>query len=246
MPRLPRHANGRIVRGDELLCYGPLVPRWSKDDDDDVKLAMGNDTPEEMRKLLAKFAAVKPSEAKRRPPPEYWDNSRLFPKIKGGSLNIIYAAFSNFKTTWSVGHALHTAKAQGCRILYIVGEGADGFGPKTIAAAQRDWNIHHPDDQMTDDWLDDHLILVEHAPLLSIAALGVLADGEVGALISVHRDSKPNLVFLDTLGSALAGEDISSTAFGTAVGRIMNEFARALRADVFLCPSSGFSGQRAG
>src|SRR5439155_4826364 len=34
LPRLPRHANGRIVRGDELLCYGPLVPRWSKDDDD--------------------------------------------------------------------------------------------------------------------------------------------------------------------------------------------------------------------
>ena len=45
------------------------------------------------------------------PPPRYWDAEQLFIRTYTGSVSMIYAEFSNYKTTWALGHALHTAFA---------------------------------------------------------------------------------------------------------------------------------------
>jgi hypothetical protein len=179
-----------------------------------------------------RFAAILPSEAMRRPPPEYWDPEKLLVRIRGGSVNVIFAKYSNFKTTWALCHALATAKASGAKVLYIVGEGADGFGPKTVQAAVKDWNDNHPDERITGDWLDAHLRLVGAAPHL-------MDPKDVAALVLEHRNWNPNLVFLDTLGSAIAGEDINAPSVGTQVGRMAQQMATALRADCWLVHHTG-------
>src|SRR5262249_22257873 len=85
-----------------------------------------------IKELCKKVAPLDPVAAMKMPPPTHWDKDRLLIHSYGGSVNMIYAEYSNYKTTWSVGHALHTAKRTGCRILYVVGEGAHGFGPKVL------------------------------------------------------------------------------------------------------------------
>ena len=44
-----------------------------------------------------------------------------------------------------------------------------GTNKRFIAAMQKDWNDSHPNDPMTDEWLDEHLHIVEHAPHLMTA-----------------------------------------------------------------------------
>src|SRR5205814_4240156 len=110
--------------------------------------------------------------------------------------------------------------------LFVLGEGADGFGPKTIAAAQKLWNESHPFTPMTDEWLDEHLHLVERMPHL-------LHPLDVTAIAAVHKKWNPDLVFFDTLGTALAGEDLNSGQTGTASGDAMTKLAQTLKADCF-------------
>ena len=190
-----------------------------------------------IRELAEQFKGIDPIEAIKMPPPRYWDKERLLIRTYGGSVNMIYAEFSNFKTTWAIGHSLHTAKVRACRILYIVGEGAHGFGPKTLQAAVKDWNDTHPVDPMTDDWLRAHLHLIPKAPML-------LSADEVDALIFAHKEWNPDLVFIDTLGSSVPGEKISEPNVGTAIGARTRYLAAAFRADTFLVHHTGKDASR--
>lgn len=180
----------------------------------------------------SRFAAVLPSAAATRAPPVYWDAHKLFLRQQGGSVSMIYAAFSNFKSTWSANYAISIAKETGARALYVLGEGAGGFAPLTLAAALQSWNEDHADDPLTWDWLDEHVHLVETMPQ-------ILSTPDMTEFVEAHRDWSPDLVFLDTLGSAAAGENLSAIEIGTAIGRAARTLATELAADVMLLHHEG-------
>ena len=111
--------------------------------------------------------------------------------------------------------------------MHEICEGADGFGPLTLQAALKDWSESHPADPISLDWLDKHLHLVENAPQ-------IMDGADLDALAEEHRSWVPNLVFIDTLGSAAAGQNLSAIEAGTAIGRNMRAFCRDLKADCWL------------
>jgi hypothetical protein len=78
-----------------------------------------------------KFPWVKATDAMDWPPPEYWDKEKLFLKAFDGSVSMIYAEFSNLKTTTAVCRALSIAKEHDANILYVAAEGVGFLGPLT-------------------------------------------------------------------------------------------------------------------
>jgi hypothetical protein len=180
----------------------------------------------------AKYKPVKPSEAMKRSAPGFYDKDRLFLNAKGGSSTIIYAAYSNFKTTFSCASALRIAKEHDVRVLYVVCEGADGFGPLTLQAAVKDWNEHHKGDGITEDWLDAHLVLEEVTPRLDDPA-------SLQGLAAKYRDWAPGIVVIDTLGAASAGLNLSAVEVGTAIGFNFRSFVRDLKTNGWLIHHEG-------
>ena len=137
-PRLP----------DEAVFVGVECPITSPDTNGERALDPA------VAERMKRFRTVLPSEAVRRRPPRFYDKDKLFLRAPGGSSTIIFAAYSNFKTTFSCGRSLAIAKEHDARVLYVVCEGVDGFGPLTLQAAVKDWNASHPGDEIRDDWLD--------------------------------------------------------------------------------------------
>jgi hypothetical protein len=184
--------------------------------------------PEGPQPQTTKMRLVNPSEAMRRKPPVYWDKEKLFLRSTGGSASICYAEFSNFKTTFCAGHAIAVARATGAKVLYIVSEGADGFGPLTLQAAVKDWNEHHAD-QISPDWLDAHLQLIEVAPQ-------IMAAGDLKAVKELCEAAgfAPDLVFFDTLGASAAGQNLNAIEVGTMIGSNLRAFCRDIKADCWL------------
>jgi hypothetical protein len=180
----------------------------------------------------AKFKPVKPSEAMKRPAPGFYDKEKLFLNAKGGSSTIIYAGYSNFKTTFSCASALRIAKEHDVRVLYVVCEGADGFGPLTLQAAIKDWNEHHNGDEITDEWLDAHVVLEEVTPRLDNPA-------SLQGLAAKYRNWAPGIVVIDTLGAAAAGLNLSAVEVGTAIGFNFRAFVRDLKTNGWLIHHEG-------
>lgn len=174
-----------------------------------------------------RFAHILPSEVIDSPPPVYWDADKLFLRGHQGSASMIYAAFSNFKTTYATGRMLAIAKRNDARVLYIVAEGADGFGPMTLQAAVKDWNDRNPGDPITPDWLDAHFHLVGQA-------VQIMDGADCEALIASCADWHPDLLVIDTLGAAAAGQNLSAIEVGTGIGAGMRRLVRALKCDGWL------------
>lgn len=187
----------------------------------------------------SRFRLVSPIDAMRRAPPTYWDAHKLLLRQPGGSVNMIYAAFSNFKSTWSANYLLATAKGAGARVLYVLGEGTGGFAPLTLAAAIDSWNMDHPDNPVTPGWLADHFQLVEAMPQL-------LTDGDMIEAAEEWRAWAPDLIFLDTLGNAAAGQNLSAIEIGTAVGRASRLLAATLGVDLYMLHHEGKGGDAMG
>jgi hypothetical protein len=184
-----------------------------------------------------RFQTVQPSEAIKRRPPRFWDKDKLFLRAPGGSVTMIYAAYSNFKTTFTCGRLIAIAKEHDIRAVYVLCEGADGFGPLTLQAAVKDWNASHPVDQITTEWLDAHLLLIETPPKLTDAA-------DMVALAEACREFAPDLVVIDTVGAAAAGQNLSAIEVGTMIGLNFRAFVRDLKTNGILIHHEGKDGER--
>lgn len=191
----------------------------------------------ETQKPIGRFHLTSPSQAMQRTPPEYWDTHKLL--LRGrGSVSLCYAAYSNFKTTWAANYSVAIAKATGCRVLYVLGEGLGGFGPLTLKALLESWNMDHPDNPISVDWLDAHLQIVERMPAL-------LDDAQMIEFVECVKSWQPDIVWLDTLGNAAAGANLSAIEIGTKVGQQARYLAEGLHADLWLMHHRGKDGERA-
>jgi hypothetical protein len=167
----------------------------------------------------ARFPIVLASEAMDWPPPVYWDADELFLRASGGSVSMIYADFSNCKTTFAVCQAIAIAKEKDARVLYIAAEGVGFLGPKTLLGAVLDWNNTHPEDPITGKWIDEHFHLIVVAPkIIKSLDLKVLKEEQTGW--------EPNLVFLDTLGASAAGQNLAAMDIGTEIGQTLRQFCQ--------------------
>jgi hypothetical protein len=166
-----------------------------------------------------KFPIVLASEAMDWPPPVYWDADELFLRAPGGSVSMIYADFSNCKTTFAVCRAISIAKAHNARVLYIAAEGVGFLGPKTLLGAVLDWNATHPEDLITEKWINEHFRLIVVAPK-------IVKGTDLRVLKKEQADWEPNLVFIDTLGASAAGENLAAMDVGTAIGQSLRHFSQ--------------------
>jgi hypothetical protein len=183
-----------------------------------------------------KFPMVMASTAMDWPAPKYWDADELFLRVPGGSVSMIYADFSNLKTSFAVAYALGIAKAKGARVLYIVSEGAGFVGPNTLRGAFEDWNNKHPEDRLTKEWLDAHFRLIVKAPMLVGGEGRRLTGGpDMRILKRARTDWEPNIVILDTLGASASGHELGSMAVGTAIGASLRAFCQESEEAPYAC-----------
>ena len=128
----------------------------------------------------------------------------------------MYGEFGAHGTNTVLSMVLDAVLDKGARVCYAAGEGAHGVGKQRIPAHCRERGITTKD-------LRDRLRIVAAVPLFA-------APEEVAAFIRAQQDFRPNIVVLDTLATAIAGEDENSSraaAFLTAngpAGRIRDAF----------------------
>jgi len=189
--------------------------------------SQGADKPLAVNDNQRKFPVILASEAMKWPPPVYWDTDELFLRASGGSVSMIYADFSNCKSTFALCRAIEIAKTQDARVLYIAAEGVGFLGPKTLLGAVVDWNNAHPDDPITEEWINDHFHLIAVAPKL-------LSKLDLTTLKEEQADWEPNLVYIDTLGASAAGENLSDIAVGTGIGQSLRQFCQKQEAGPYV------------
>ena len=118
---------------------------------------------------------------------EFFDTDCLIPKIPGGCVGIMFGERGGHKTNTALS-MLAGSTAQ--RILYAAGEGAYGVERDRVAARPE---------------LLARLKILPRVPLFASPA-------QVQAFIDGNIEFKPEIVVIDTLATALAGEDENSSA----------------------------------
>jgi hypothetical protein len=166
--------------------------------------------------LVARFRGRWPDEGEALPDLEFWDDDKMLPKSPAGAIGILYGEFGSHKTNVTLAMALEAVLNRGARVVYAAGEGSHGIEKHRIPAHCRSRGIATK--ELRGRWR-------------TVAAVPLFASGEeVAAFISAQADLKPDIVILDTLATAIAGEDENSSraaAFLTAngpVGRIRDAF----------------------
>ena len=110
---------------------------------------------------------------------------------------ILYGWYGSHKTNTVLAMLIEAALVHGARVVYAAGEGAHGVGKQRIPAHCRKRGITTRD-------LRGKLRLVPAIPLFASGA-------QVTAFIKAQADFSPNIVVLDTLATATAGEDENSS-----------------------------------
>jgi AAA domain len=143
--------------------------------------------------LIARFRGFWPDEYEALPDLEFWDDDKTLPQYPDGAIVVLYGWFGSHKTNTVLAMLIEAALGRGARVVYAAGEGAHGVGKQRIPAHCRTRGITTRD-------LRGKLRLVPAVPLF--------ASGEqVEAFIRAQDDIEPNIVALDTLATAIAGED---------------------------------------
>lgn len=166
-----------------------------------------------------RFVRRKPSEYRDLPDPVFWDEvdekgRGMIPRVDGeGATVLVYGQWGAHKTNITLTWIMDMV-AKGARVSYAAGEGARGVGKSRLPAHCRARDI-------AVETLDTHLDIIEAVPRL--------ADPEdVAAFIAFLH--KPDVIVIDTLATATAGEDENSSQFAShltdngAIGRIKRAF----------------------
>jgi hypothetical protein len=181
------------------------------------QLAVGEEAPSTTDdKLVERFRGWWPDEYEALPELDFWDADKTLPRSPDGCIAIVYGEFGAHKTNTVLVMVLDAVLNEGARACYAAGEGAHGVGKQRIPAHCKARGI------MTKD-LRERLRVVPAVPLFA-------STEEVTAFIKAQQDFNPNIVVIDTLATAIAGEDENSskaasflTANGPA-GRIRDAF----------------------
>jgi hypothetical protein len=166
--------------------------------------------------LVERFRGRWPDEYETLPEPEFWDTDKTLPRFPDGCVAILYGEWGSHKTNVALTMVLDAVLGRGARACYAAGEGAYGVGKSRIPAHCTARGIATKD-------LRGKFGIVPAVPLFA-------SSDQVAAFIVAQQDFAPQIVVLDTLATALAGEDENGskaasflTANGPA-GRIRDAF----------------------
>jgi hypothetical protein len=169
--------------------------------------AVGATTSTLADKLVERFRGRWPDEYEALPELSFWDDDKTLPRCPDGCIAIVYGEFGAHKTNTALAMMLDAVLGENAPVCYAAGEGAHGVGEHRIPAHCRPRGIPTGD-------LRGRLRTVPAVPLFASA-------DQVTAFIEAQRDLNPDIVVLDTLATAIAGEDENSSkaaAFLTANG----------------------------
>jgi hypothetical protein len=122
----------------------------------------------------------------------FWDDEKTLLRSPDGAICILGAEYSQHKTN-VVLTKIFDAVERGARVLYAAGEGAHGVGKHRIPA-------HCNARGITTASLKGKLGIVRGVPLFA-------SSQEVQSFIEEHKAFNPDIVVLDTLATATAGQD---------------------------------------
>jgi hypothetical protein len=140
----------------------------------------------------SRFKLLWPDEFEAMPDLGFWDDEKTLLRSPDGAICILGAEYSQHKTN-VVLTKIFDAVERGARVLYAAGEGAHGVGKHRIPA-------HCKARGITTASLRRKLGLVRGVPLFA-------SSQEVQSFIEEHNAFNPDIVVLDTLATATAGQD---------------------------------------
>jgi hypothetical protein len=199
---------GQNAPGAYANPFGPLEPEQPE--------AAGAATSAQVDKLVERFRVWWPDEYEALPELGFWDDDKTLPRSPDGCIAIVYGEYGAHKTNTVLAMVLDAVLGEGARAVYAAGEGAHGVGKQRVPA-------HCEARGITTRELRGRLGLVGSVPLF-------MSPPDVGDFIKELCKLNPNIVVLDTLATAIAGEDENSSkaaAFLTAngpAGRIRDAF----------------------
>jgi hypothetical protein len=165
--------------------------------------------------LRKRFEGLWPDEYANVPFPTFWDDTKMIPKKATGATVLVSGQWGTHKTNVTLTWLMDMVEA-GARVLYAAGEGDIEVGKVRIPA------------HCTARGID---IKSLRGKLMLCPAVPMLRDKEqVEAFVAEYREFAPNLVVIDTLATATAGENENSSEFSGhltdngAVGYIKRSF----------------------
>jgi hypothetical protein len=203
------YSYGRNTPGADAIFFSPLETSQPPSPPPELLLpaAAGETTSASPNKLIERFRGRWPDEYEELPELNFWDEDKTLPRCPDGCIAIVYGEFGSHKTNTVLAMVLHAVLDEGARVCYAAGEGAHGVGKQRIPAHCKARGIPTKE-------LRGRLRIVPAVPLF-------VSDDQVAAFIEAQRDLSPDIVVVDTLATALAGEDENSSkaaAFLTANG----------------------------
>ncbi len=173
-------------------------------------------TPTPGLNLVDRFRGRWPDEYEQLPDLKFWDDDQTLPRSPDGCVTIVYGEFGAHKTNTVLAMVFDAVLTGSARVCYAAGEGAHGVGKQRIPAHCRARGITTRD-------LRERMRIVPAVPMFP-------SPEEVDAFIDAQQGFDPDIIILDTLATAIAGEDENSskaasylTANGAA-GRIRDAF----------------------
>lgn len=158
---------------------------------------------------LDRFGWHSPIEYRDRPPLTFYDEDRMLPHEARGTVGVMYGASGHHKTNTLLTMMVQTALDHDVLVLYVAGEGVDGFGRDRVWA-------HAKARGLDDEWVDRHIQIVERMPVLSdYQDTREFLDT---AKPFIEQYGTPAIVVLDTLGAGTPGIDENSKLMGDILG----------------------------
>jgi hypothetical protein len=133
-----------------------------------------------------------------KPPIEFWDDDKTLVKSAMGAVGIIYGEYSTHKTNTALSMIFKAAAERGAKVIYTAGEGLIGIETARFPAHRARYGWSREDTV-------GKIGVIEAVPPFA-------SDNEVQAYIDAMKaDMEPDIVVIDTLATAIAGQDENSS-----------------------------------
>jgi hypothetical protein len=143
--------------------------------------------------LVDSYRGRKPSIGATRPPPVFWDEDGLFPRIDGGAIGFLYGPSGAHKSALILSRLMDLAMHHGVKVAYFAGEGANGVETRRIPALCQAFG--------------KALVELDKVWLTIDRAADLNSPSDVAALIEAMADFRPDVIVTDTLAAALGALD---------------------------------------
>lgn len=182
-----------------------------------------------------RWRPLRPSEAIAMPPPEWWDDQHLFPKLRTGATGMIFGPAARHKSGVVLAHLFTQWKKYGddFKVAMAIGEDRDIIGMRLRA--------HMLANGMTADELDRRLLMMA-IPYVMVPEETL----SVAHWLNHYEAFRPDVFIIDTFATALQGADEDTRAGATLTERgNLGVLARELRTFPLVVHHTGHEGAKA-